>query len=209
MKQKIMLSVAMMLISLLSFAQEKTKGFYINPNLNLSNHAAYFQGGGLGVNVTPQISIGYLWGTKNRQNITLNGLSGGLNRFYSLFGTELRYSYDYRVYKNKRLAIFVSPYAKAGINLLSAKNFSGSTSYTGTKIMNYGIQLGLSPSIEYKLGRKTDFIFSIPIHLAGFTYNHYKSVSDSSTQTYTNSSARFLHAVEANVGIRINLFNKK
>jgi len=204
MRTKISLTIAILLASVVSFAQN-TSGFYFNPSLNAGVAFGNFSGE---VNsIKPQLSLGYIWGNKNRHNLSVISTSEGLNRYYAHFGASLKYSYDVQLYGSKRMHLYLSPFASTTINLMKAKGEFGTNS--NTRISNLKVLAGISPSFEYRLGPNTNFVFSLPINIAGYSSSHYKIIENTGTRSYNNNSLRLLPSVEANMGVRIMLFNKK
>jgi hypothetical protein len=206
MKTALFIALAILLKSFPSLAQEKNKGFYINPNLNFSRNSHYY-GGGFGT-ISPQIAVGYLWDHKNRQNVSLTFLNGGIRKHSQQAGIGLRYSYDIALYRSKKLKLYISPYIKLNAQMYNSKNPVGSPFYHHRQ-KQISVQSGISPQIEYKIGKKVDLIVSAPLNF--LTYHFTNSLSNDGTARRKNSNSQFNFrpSVDANIGLRINLFNKK
>lgn len=206
----IFLSTFIVLCTVLSsFAQEKTQGFYINPNLQLAPNKYYFGGGSPGLNLSPELVVGYLWGKKNRQNISIYNVNGSWNHSEHTLGIDFRYSYDFRLYSKERMKFYISPYAHARYNFSSSKKIVYLTGRDDIRNSMMSIIFGISPQFEFQLGKHTDLVISTPLNLVGISGGHFKQTTDSTNKSYNYSSNRINANFEANIGLRINLFSKK
>ncbi|HOZ51101.1 MAG TPA: autotransporter outer membrane beta-barrel domain-containing protein [Chitinophagaceae bacterium] len=206
MKTRMLICLAIVFVSLQSFAQGKTKGFYINPNLSFSSGYGYYLN--KKVNFSPQLSVGYLWGNTNRHNFSLTTLQVRGNRNSNAFGIGLKYNYDILLYRQKRLSLFVSPFVKVNSNFTYSKYANSASTYKN-RTHNYQIQMGVSPTIEYKLGKRVDFVMSTPINAISLYKSKSTSINNDVKVSNEWSGFQTRPSVEANLGIRINLFKKK
>lgn len=184
-------------------AQQQTTGFYFNPSINAIIEPRTFSQPNF---IQPQLAMGYLWGQKNRHNVSVSGLTGGIGKYYSHIGLNLKYSYDIRLYQHKRWSFYLSPYASTGFNMMKSKDVSQSN--FSSRGQNYFATAGIAPSVEYQLGRNVKFVFSLPVSLLGYTYNHNSTNNQGVRQEYHNGSQRFMPSLGANLGVRINLSNR-
>jgi hypothetical protein len=206
MKTRMLICLAIVFVSLQSFAQGKTKGFYINPNLSFSSGYGYYLN--KKVNFSPQLSVGYLWGNTNRHNFSLNMFQIGRNERSNFIGIGLRYNYDVLLYRTKRMSLFISPYAKVNSNFSNYKLNTPNIIQKGN-LQSYSLQLGFSPVIEYKLGKRIDLIASTPINLLSMTKSKFTTTNNDIKQTTYWEGFQSRPSLQANIGVRFNLFKKK
>lgn len=184
-------------------AQQQSSGFYFNPSLSVEIQPRTFSQPNI---IQPQLAMGYLWGQKNRQNVSISGLTGGVGKYYAHLGLNVRYSYDILLYQHKRLSFYLSPYASAGFNFMKSHDVSHSDFRVHGQ--NYFLAAGISPGIEYQLGRNTKLVFSLPVNLAGMNFNRQTIFNQGTKQVYQGGSQRFMPSYGANFGVRINLSNR-
>jgi hypothetical protein len=140
--------------------------------------------------VTPEFGIGYI---KNLKNGDRHNLQGNLGFNTYAMQTKLKYAYDFKLKQNNRFTMYVSPFVQG--NLLFPKF---STLWIATK----EIKIGVQPSVEFRISKNVQLIAAVPINIWGI--ENYPSPQFSRKININNSlSSQF------NLGVRINLFNKK
>ena len=207
MKTNILVLIAIAGASLQSFAQEKTKGFYVNPNVSLD--APSFRPNQFGSPIRPSIGLGYLHGDKIRHNISLNALSGVLRKSDQQVNAEIRYSIDYLLLGKKRFSLYLSPFVKAGILYAHNKYHNGNSNNYSNRGMGLYTSAGISPQLEFEANKKIHFTFALPITLLGYNHQSIRTVNDGIRQNYQNGYAFIAPSLQANVGMRVALFNKR
>lgn len=208
MKTKLLMMAAMLCASSHLFAQQSNQsnqGFYINPSLTYGPLAGPY--GSHFKSLQPQLAFGYIWGDKNRHNLSISGLSGGLSKYYSSIGLNLKYSYDIRLWHNNRFSLFVSPYLNAGGSLMKSKDISHSGFYT--KSNTYSVTAGVSPSLEYKAGKNTTFVFALPLNIFSTSHTQGSFMENGARTNYQQNFSQFRPRLGASVGLRINLGGRK
>lgn len=198
--KKISLIIICISLFLFTNAQNTQKGFYLNPNINFSSHISKHSANYNFDFAKPQIGIGYLFGNKIRHNFNLYSLNSSFGRNNYYFGAGLKYSMDIKLLETKRLKLFASPFIKSEFIFNNYRYNNQRNSYGNTLNM-----IGIAPQLEYKLGKKVDFVFSLPINLLGVS----KEFQYSKNYNYSRSNNMQTPSIEANIGIRINLFNNK
>ena len=98
------------------------------------------------------------------------------------------------------MKLFVSPFIKSENSYNHYRN--NNDRYTYGNILS---MVGVAPILEYKLSKKIDFVFSLPINLIGMS----KEFQFSKNYDYSKSNNMQTPSIEANIGFRINLFNNK
>lgn len=181
-------------------AQNTQKGFYINPNINLSSRLSRHSANYNFNYAKPQLGVGYVFGNKIRHNFNLYSLNASFGKEFSYFGTGLKYNMDIKLIEKKRMKLFVSPFIKSEISYNQYRN--NNDRYTYGNILS---MVGVAPILEYKLSKKIDFVFSLPINLIGMS----KEFQFSKNYDYSRSNNMQTPSIEANIGFRINLFNNK
>ncbi|HPI54200.1 MAG TPA: hypothetical protein PLU10_05870 [Chitinophagaceae bacterium] len=205
MKKIIFCSTMLAGFTLTSFAQERVQGFYLNPNLNVrfQDHSPQH----LQAEIRPELSVGYLTGRKNRHNVSLTTLGGSFGRQGQTFTLQAKYSYDILLLRKSPFTLYASPFIQAQYS------FGRSTSYGGSparyRNSNLNISTGIAPTLEYRLGRQVDLIASTPLIVSDFSMWSSKIKENGVSTTNQRTDTRWLPRVEANVGIRINLFQRK
>ena len=191
--------------TLTSFAQERVQGFYLNPNLNVrfqDHNPQHLQ-----AEIRPELSVGYLTGRKNRHNVSLTTLGGSLARQNQYFTLQAKYSYDILLLHKSAFTLYASPFLKAQYS------FGRSTSYGASPVRyrnsDLNISTGIAPTFEYRLGRQVDLIASTPLIISDFSMWSNKIKENGVSTTNQRTDTRWLPRVEANVGVRINLFQRK
>lgn len=207
MNQKNFITIFVCFVNLLASAQEKSQGFYFNPNLTLSHQLKNPNGNNFRNynSLLPSISFGYLKGEKIRQNISTNFDGTQFYRNSGYINWNAQYGVNFRVLHSKRLNLFLTPYVKSSIGYGFSKYNYNSGMMNKTRGFNANVMLGGSLNLEYKIGKRVDFISSLGLNVLGMNYHNFK---DNNTENQSFN----LHTVpsfEANVGIRINLFRRK
>jgi hypothetical protein len=138
----------------------------------------------------PDLGIGYL---KNLNNGNRQNLVGNFGFGLISFTTNLKYSYDFKAIQKKRFAFYISPYLQAN------STFSRISS---TYFPSISLQIGLQPSLEYKISKNVHLTASLPIKLWGVDY-YTQNIGGSQFRANSNLNSHL------NVGVRVNLLNIK
>jgi hypothetical protein len=205
MKKIIFCSAMLAGFSLTSFAQERVQGFYLNPNLNVrfqDHNPQHLQ-----AEIRPELSVGYLTGRKNRHNVSLTSLGGSFARQNQYFTLQAKYSYDILLLHKSPFTLYASPFVRAQYS------YGQSTSYGSSPVRyrnnNLNISAGVAPTLEYRLGRQVDLVVSTPLIMGEFSgWSNKVTENGISTKNHLTDTHWFAK-VEANVGVRINLFQRK
>jgi hypothetical protein len=194
---------AIMLQSMPSMAQKKTTEFYVNPNINIGHDYRNFNS--RYTNLQSTLTLGYLWGNKNKHNFSVSALAGGFGKPYKTYGFQMRYSFDYLAFTKNRFSLFLSPYIKSTVNFAHYN----SRNAMHWKNRTLSASIGIAPQVEYRLSKRVDLVFSAPIGLFGIS-NSAGQIHDGTKEIrYHSSNTSFFPSMEANAGIRIRLFGKK
>lgn len=205
MKKIIFCSAMLASFSLTSYAQERVQGFYLNPNLKVrfqDHNPQHLQ-----TEIGPELSVGYLIGRKNRHNISLTSLGGSFVRQSRYLSLQAKYSYDILLLQKSRFNLYISPFVRAQYS------YGRSTSYGSSPVRyqnsNLNISAGVAPTLEYRLGRQVDLVVSTPLIMGEFSgWSNKVTENGISTKNHLSDTHWFAQ-VEANVGVRINLFQRK
>jgi hypothetical protein len=205
MKKIIFCSAMLAGLSLTSFAQERVQGFYLNPNLNVrfqDHNPQHLQ-----AEIRPELSVGYLTGRKNRHNISLTTLGGSFARHNQHFTLQAKYSYDILLLRKSPFTLYASPFVSAQYS------YGRSTSYSSSPVRyqtnNFNVSAGVAPTFEYRMGRQVDLVISTPLIVGDFSGWSSKMLENGVGTKNHFTDTRWLPRVEANVGLRINLFQRK
>ncbi len=205
MKNIILSSLVILTMSTTAFAQEQTKGFYLNPNISLTARATQYRH--YDPMATPSLGIGYLWGSKNRHNVSISSIGGGLDKHNQQLNLSARYSYDILLLRRKKLSLFVSPSLNYSFNYAhSGTNPGNPTDY---KSYYHRFTVAAAPIIEYSVGKRMNLTFSTPIILGENFMSKTKAKTFEKVTTNQQTQPNFLPRLEANIGLRINLFRGK
>lgn len=187
-----------------AFAQEQTKGFYLNPNINLTaretKHRHY------DLMAIPSLGVGYLWGSKNRHNVSISSIGGSFDKRNQYVFMNARYSYDILLLRRKNLSFYVAPSLSYGFNYGHSAANSGNTS--DGKSYSHRFTVAAAPLIEYSMGKRMNLTFSTPIILGENLMSTSKTKVGGNVTKSSNTLTNYMPRIEANIGLRINLFKR-
>ena len=205
--KKIIFILSLCLITIFSFAQgpKKTNGFYLNPNF----HHTSYRGIGIRNNFlfTPNLTVGYMWGKRNRHSFSLTGLNGDKIHGYKSFVAEARYSYDILAFSKNKFSFYISPYLRGSLSY-AENEYIIQDKKNGYNYSSNSVSLGVAPVFEYKLGKKIDFVASLPLQLYILSHTKFSNITDNNVAVEETDNGSFLDNGEARIGIRLNLFRK-
>ncbi len=214
--KRIFFCCALSIISFAGFAQslprKATKGFYLNPNFKHTAYRVGIPNQQMGFSnqllFTPNLTLGYMWGQRNRHNISLTALRAFYRYGTTQVNTELRYSYDILALRKNKFSFYISPYLKE--NYWYGRFLSLHPTGSSKFIQNtHSLSIGIAPVFEYQLGRRIDFVASLPLDLATANFTTRKIEEQQNTQQTSCQYNTMLRQGEAKIGIRLNLFRKK
>lgn len=211
--KKIFSILALCFIASQSFAQglKIKKGFYLNPNFNHTSSRFDFNHHGRTYGSSPlfepNLTLGYLWGNKNRHNIALTTLKGIYSEDFRNAKVVVQYSYDILAFRKNKFSFFISPYLAAGVNHYNS--VLGTGYWSGRVTDNYAsLSAGVAPVFEYKLGKRVDFVASLPLEIYKQQYANVTTLMNNQPKKLEHNSGYFLSQGQAKIGIRLNLFRK-
>jgi hypothetical protein len=201
------------MLSVASIAQSRSgsHGFYLNPNFNHVSYRNTFMHHGVNYQpkmlFTPNLTLGYMAGRKNRHNISLTALDGRFDHYTRNFTTELRYQYDILTFRKNKFSFYTSPYIRGRFyyfnNSFATVNGRSTDEHTLSTIA-----AGVAPVFEYKLGKRIDFVASLPLEIGQLSQATSTYTNDNQTTYMQRNYSSILRQGEARIGLRLNLFRK-
>jgi len=207
------LVLSLCMLSAASIAQSRTgsHGFYLNPNFShvsyrnsFMHHGAAYQPKML---FTPNLTLGYMTGIKNRHNISLTALDGRWDHYTRNFTTELRYQYDILTCRKNKFSFYISPYLRGRYTYFNSSVATATGRSTNQNTIT-NIAAGIAPVFEYKLGKRIDFVASLPLEFGQFSQATSTVTNDNQTKYMQMNQSSLFRQGEARIGFRLNLFRR-